>query len=156
MEYRIIYLPPFQAVTSGPSADFDFSEAGILGKFGRYFSTITPEPRDSFMPRDFLFFNREAGGLEWWWALADGMPDGGYAHTSFDGGNYITYIYKDGEQAENERQYNDVMDFLSKNDLFMSDERPGHYGMGHIITPAEIIKAQGYAVMEAFVPIKLR
>ena len=77
MEQRIVYLPPFTAVTSGVAHDFDFSEAGALGKFGRYFGAITPLPRDGFMPRDFLFFNQEAGGLEWWWALADGMPDGG-------------------------------------------------------------------------------
>jgi hypothetical protein len=28
--------------------------------------------------------------------------------------------------------------------------------MGHIITPSEIIKAQGFAQMENFVPIKLK
>ncbi len=33
MEVRIISLPPFTAVTSGPDPEFDFSPTGILGKF---------------------------------------------------------------------------------------------------------------------------
>ena len=36
------------------------------------------------------------------------------------------------------------------------DVRPDHYSMGHIITPPEIIQAQGWAQMEAFIPVKLR
>ena len=69
MDFRIISLPPFTAATSGPDPEFGFSPEGVLGKFNAYFSGITPSPRDSFMPRDFLFFNHERNGLEWWYAL---------------------------------------------------------------------------------------
>lgn len=61
-EYRLISLPPFTAATSGADRDFDFSPNGKLGKFDAWFSTMEPSPRDSFMPRDFLFFNSEEGG----------------------------------------------------------------------------------------------
>ncbi len=86
MDFRIISLPPFTAVTSGPDPDFDFSSSGVLGKFEAYFSAITPSPRDSFMPRDFMLFNEEAGGMEWWWALEEGMPDGVFEEVLFEGG----------------------------------------------------------------------
>lgn len=92
MEVRIISLPPFTAVTSGPDPEFDFSPTGILGKFNEYFSAITPSPRDSFMPRDFRFYNKEANGLEWWYAIEENISDGGLAKVEFDGGMYLTYI----------------------------------------------------------------
>lgn len=155
MEFRMIYLPPFTAVTSGTDKNFDFSSNGILGKFSDYFSAIRPLAKDSFMPRDFLFYNKEAGGMEWWWALAEEMPDGGFEKVNFDGGYYLTYVYRDGDEEENNRLYSAAIKYISESKLFELDERPAHYAMGHIITPAEIIKAQGYAQMEAFIPVKL-
>lgn len=156
MDFRIISLPPFAAVTSGPDPKFDFSPEGILGKFNAYFSTIRPSPRDSFMPRDFLFFNREANALEWWWALEDGMPDGGYAKTEFDGGYYVTYTYRDHDEETNQRLYQEALHYIEDSGILELDERPGHYSMGHIITPPEIIEAQGFALMEALIPVKIK
>ena len=139
MDYRIISLPSFTAVTSGPDPDMDFSPQGRLGKFNAYFSAITPSPRDAFMPRDFLFFNAGAGGLEWWWALEEGMPDGGFPKVFFEGGIY-----------------QEAVAFVNSSAVFQLDERPGHYSMGHIITPPQVIPAQGFALMECFVPIRLK
>ena len=78
MDFRIVSLPPFQAASSGLVKDFDFSPEGTLGKFNDYFSAITPSPRDSFMPRDFLCFDGEAGGMVWLYAISEGMDDGGW------------------------------------------------------------------------------
>lgn len=154
MDARIISLPPFTAATSGPDPEMDFSPNGKLGKFNEYFSSITPLPRDSFMPRDFLFFNEEAGGLEWWYALEEGIPDGGFCHVSFDGGLFLTYTYRDMDNEENDRLYQESVKWIENSDIFELDLRPGHYGMGHIITPPEVIEAQGFALMEVFIPLK--
>ena len=156
MDFRIISRPPFTAVTSGPDPDFDFSPNGVLGKFNDYFSAITPSPRDAFMPRDFLFFNKEAGGLEWWWALEEGMPDGGHEKVAFDGGLYLTYVYWDHDEETNSKLFQDALDYINSSEAFELDERPGHYAMGHIITPPEVIQALGNGMMEAFVPVKLK
>lgn len=156
MDFRIIYLPPFTAVTSGVDPCFDFSPNGILGKFNAYFSEIKPLPQDNFRPRDFLFFNKEAGGLEWWFALAEGMSDGECERVDFDGGYYVVYNYKDGDEEENGRLYNEAIKYIQNSDIFELDERPNHYSMGHIITPPEVIEAQGFAIMESFVPVKIK
>lgn len=156
MDFRIISLPPFTAVTSGPDPACDFSPEGVLGRFNEYFSAITPSPRDSFMPRDFLFFNPKADALEWWYAIEDGMPDGGYEKADFEGGCFVTYTYRDHDEEENGRLYQEVMRFISESDVLELDDRPGHYSMGHIITPPEIIEAQGFALMEAFVPVRVK
>lgn len=156
MKFRIIELPPFTAVSSGLDKDFDFTEKGILGKFSTYFSAITPLPKDHFRPRDFLYFDRENQGLVWIWALADGMDDGGYPHIEFEGGYYLVYNYIDHDEEENARLFNEALAYIKESGCFELDERPGHYGMGHIITPVEIAKAQGFAVMETFIPIKVK
>ncbi|NBK78255.1 hypothetical protein D5272_06540 [bacterium D16-76] len=156
MDFRIISLPPFTAATSGPDPAFDFSPTGVLGKFNAYFSAIQPAPRDSFMPRDFLFFDREKNALEWWWALEEGMPDGGYQKIPFDGGVYLTYFYWDQDEEENGRLYQKALKYIHDSPVFELDERPGHYAMGHIITPPEAIQALGRGMMEAFVPVKLK
>ena len=153
MDFRIISIPPFTVVTSGPAPEFDFSPDSILGKFTAYFSAIAP---DNDPPRDFLFFNKETGGPEWWYAPGDGMPDGGFAKIEFDGGMYLTYTYRDHDDDANKKLYQEALEYIGKSDVLELDERPGHYSMGHIITPPKLIKAQGYAIMECFVPVKLR
>lgn len=156
MEFRIISLPPFKAASSGVDEEFDFSSDGILGKFDKYFSAIKPSDRDSFMPRDFLFFDEEKQGMVWWWALSEDMDDGCNEVVDFEGGYYITYVYKDGDEETNGKLYNQALEYIKNSDIFELDIRHNHYAMGHIVTPSEIIKAQGWAQMETFIPIKLK
>ena len=156
MEFRIVYLPPFRAASSGLDPECDFSPEGRLGKFNAYFSAIRPEPRDAFMPRDFLFYDEERGGMVWWYALAEGMDDGGNETAEFDGGYYLTYVYRDGDEEANGALYREALKHIGDSEIFASDARPNHYAMGQIITPAEIIDRQGFARMEVFVPIKLK
>lgn len=156
MEFRIISLPPFKAASSGIDKEFNFSQSGILGKFDEYFSAIKPSERDSFMPRDFLFFDEEKQGMVWWWALSEDMDEGSNEVVDFEGGYYITYAYKDGDEETNSKLYNKALEYVKNSNIFEVDIRQNHYAMGHIITPSEIIKAQGWAQMETFIPIKLK
>ncbi|SEO01314.1 hypothetical protein SAMN04488134_103118 [Amphibacillus marinus] len=156
MTFRIISLPPFRAVTSGVDTAFDFSENGILGKFNAFFSELSPRHQDNFTPRDFLYFDEEKGGMVWIYAMTDYFDTGGFKTVDFDGGLYATYYYKDGDDEENDRLYKQILDWIEKSDVFEVNKYRNHYPMGHIITPPEVIKAQGFAQMEAFVPIKLK
>ncbi|BCJ94452.1 hypothetical protein acsn021_20210 [Anaerocolumna cellulosilytica] len=155
MEFRIISLPAFEAASSGVDKNFDFSPTGILGKFDIYFSSIKPSDRDNFIPRDFLYYDVEKQGMVWIWALSEDMDDGGNEVIHFDGGYYLTYTYKDGDEENNNKLYSEALKYIEDSGIFEIDVRPNHYSMGHIITPAEIIKAQGWAQMETFIPIKL-
>lgn len=156
MEFRIISLPAFKAASSGVDKNFDFSPNGVLGKFDSYFSAIKLSARDSFSPRDFLFYDEEKHGMVWWWALTDDMEIGKNEVVEFDGGYYLTYTYKDGDDETNAKLYKEALEFIESSDIFQLDVRPNHYVMGHIITPAEIIETQGWAQMETFLPIKLK
>lgn len=156
MEFRIISLPAFKAASSGIDRNIDFSPYGILGHFNAYFSVIKPSDRDSFLPRDFLFYDEEKQGMVWMWALSEDMNDGGNEVIHFDGGYYLTYAYKDGDEEANGKLYGDALKYIETSDVLELDVRPDHYAMGHIITPAEIIAAQGWAQMETFIPVKLK
>lgn len=155
MEFRIISLPAFQAASSGVDVNFDFSDQGVLGKFSNYFSAIKPSDRDNFLPRDFLYFDEEKQGMIWMWALSEDMDAGDNEIVDFDGGYYVTYAYKDGDEETNGRLYGEALEYIKNSDVLELDVRPNHYAMGHIITPAEIITAQGWAQMETFIPVRL-
>ena len=155
-DFRIISLPPFTAVTSGPDPDFNFSPEGTLGKFNEYFSTIKPSPRDSFMPRDFLCFDEEHQGLVWLYALSEGMDNGEYEVVDCEGGFYVTYTYRDGDEETNQRLNREAAAYIEASAVLEPDIRPGRLSMGQIITPPEVIAAQGWAQMEAFIPVKLK
>ena len=156
MEFRIISLPPFRAASSGVVQDFDFSPESALGKFNDYFSAIKPSPRDSFRPRDFLCFDGENRGLVWLYALSEGMDDGGYEVVDCEGGFYITYAYRDGDEETNQGLNQEAAAYIEASEVLDLDIRPGRLSMGHIITPPEVIAAQGWAQMEAFIPVKLK
>lgn len=156
MNFRIISLPPFKVVTSGVDTAYDFSENGILGKFNTYFSKLSAKPQDSFTPRDFLYFDEARGGMVWIYALTNYMEPQEYQTFDFDGGFYVTYHYTDGDHNENGRLYQEALEWIEQSEIFVLDKRENHYAMGHIITPQEIINAQGWAQMETFVPVKIK
>ena len=156
MEFRIISLPPFKAASSGVDKNFDFTSEGVLGKFDLYFSVMNLSDRDRFLPRDFLYYDEEQQGMVWILALSEDMDDGENEVIHFDGGYYLTYFYKDGDEETNGKLYKEALKYIENSDILELDIRQNHYPMGHIITPAEIIQAQGWAQMETFIPIKLK
>lgn len=156
MEFRVISLPRFTAATSGIDTNFDFSPDGVLGKFEAYFSAIKPGDRDSFRPRDFLYFDEEQKGMVWIWALSEEMDPAGNEIIEFEGGCYLTYAYKDGDEEAHNKLYKEALDYIKQSEVLELDIRPGHYSMGHIITPPEVIEAQGWSQMETFIPVKVK
>ena len=68
----------------------------------------------------------------------------------------MTYTYRDGDQEANAKLYQEAAACIEASPVLEPDVRPGHLSMGHIITPPEVIAAQGWAQMEAFIPVKLK
>ncbi|NLW69825.1 MAG: hypothetical protein GX061_01905 [Eubacteriaceae bacterium] len=156
MDYRIISLPPFKAASSGADRAFDFSPEGILGKFDKYFSAISPSPRDSFMPRDFLYFDTAAGGLVWIYALSEDIDPADNEVVDFPGGLYLTYTYKDGDEQAGAALRQGAIKFLEDTGVLEADISESRPEMGHIITPSEVGVALGYTQMETFLPIRIK
>lgn len=156
MDVRIISLPPFTAVTSEVDTVGDFAEDGILRSFDKFFSKVVPEWKERFMPRDFLYYDEENGGMVWIWALTESGETGGFKTVEFEGGLYATFVYRDGNGEEHDRLHKAAHDYIEASDILEFDIRPNHYSMGHIITPKAVMEAQGWGQMEVFIPVKLK
>ncbi len=155
MNYRVVSIPPFKAVYSAVDKEFDFSDEGRLGKFNAFFSAIAVQPENAFTPRDYLYYDKKQGGLIWMFASFDTLDTKEFPLMDFDGGLYVTYFYIDGDQAENERLYQEAIAWIADSDMFVLDERDNHYAMGHIITPPLITQRFGVAQMECFIPVRV-
>lgn len=151
--FRVISLPPFRAAISGVSVDCAFTPDSVLGKFDQWFSNIKLTPRDSFMPRDFLYFDEKRNGMVWMYALSEDIDPGEFEVIDFPGGLYLTYAYRDGGMEENAALFNEAMLYLTSSDILMSDK--DRTTLGHVITPKEVAEAQGWAQMETYIPVKL-
>ena len=71
-------------------------------------------------------------------------------------GETVTVTVEGGDEEANARLYQEAAAWIEASPVLEPDVRPGHLSMGHIITPPEIIAAQGWAQMEAFIPVKLK
>ena len=144
---RVVKLPPARMVTSGGKN---------LEEFNNWWSTLDKERNDKFFPRDFMWFDQEEKQLVWFYALVnDEIETGEYGTIDFEGGLYAVAISKDQDDADGQRVYDGIKEWITNSGVFASDERPGHYTMFHIVTPDEVYKALGYRQLDLFVPIKI-
>lgn len=155
MEFRIIFLPPFMAVSSGVDGNCDFSSKGILGKFNKYISNIQQKPMYNQIPNDLLFYDPIGKGMVWWYVLTDEIIDKEYEIVDFEGGYYLVYSYIYGDEDMKKLMLAEARKYIKESKIFELDERDNHYIMGHIITPDEIVEMQGWAQVEVFIPIKI-
>lgn len=144
---RIVKLPPARMVTSGEKS---------LEEFDNWWSEVDKERKDKFFPRDFMWFDEEEKRLVWFYALPyDETNIGEFDTIEFAGGLYAVAISKDQDDADGERVYAGIKEWVKNSGVFTLDEGPGHYTMFHVITPDEVYKALGYRQLDIFVPIKI-
>jgi len=145
-------------VSSGHADGVDpFAAGGKLSLFNRWWSQIDSERTEKFYPRDFLWYDREARKLVWYYALPDGMEDtGGYQVVDFEGGMYVAHISTNGDEADGEQVYRDIKKWVAESGCFELDERPGHYDLCHVTTPKAAQEAMGYSQLDIYVPIKVK
>ena len=93
--------------------------------------------------------------MVWIYALTDDMEAEDHEVIDFEGGYYLTYAYKDGDEEASQRLFEEARKYIEAHDQLELDVTDKRFLMGHIITPKEIIEQQGWAQMESFIPIKL-
>jgi len=154
---RVIALPSCRMISSGADASCDFSEAGLLGRFDRFFTEFSKNQINRFSPLDFLYFDEEKGGLVWNYVLEEGRtaPEG-WDVVDFQGGLYAVYDAIDNDPETNGAEHKALMEKIDKTPQLELDVRPDRPIMGHIISPPEVITAMGAGVMETFVPVRLK
>lgn len=143
---RIVELPAATMVTSGTND---------LNAFDQWWSAVDKERKDRFFPRDFMWFDPEAGHLVWYYALPPGLTDtGGYETIDFPGGIYAAAISRDQDDRDGERVYKAVQAWVEQSGCFALDERPGRRTLFHVITSDAAFHAMGYRQLDLYIPIK--
>ncbi len=150
---RILSLPKCRMVTSGMETGAPFEPGSKLMQFSEWFSKI--DSSDRFMPGDFLWYDEDKPGMEWWYVHSEGMDVAGYDVIDYAGGLYAAAISVDEHETDGTRVYMEIKEWIADHG-FESDERPGHRTMFHIPTPPEAKKAMGFNQLDIFVPIKVK
>lgn len=148
---RILRLPKCRMVTSGMETGAPFAPGSRLNLFSDWFSKI--DGSDRFMPGDFLWYDADAPGMEWWYVYSEGMSTAGFDVVDFEGGLYAAAISIDEHESDGTRVYEGIKAWIAERG-FALDERPRHLTMFHIPTPPEAKKTMGFNQLDIFVPIK--
>jgi len=74
------------------------------------------------------------------WALSEDMNDGGNEMIDFDGGYYLTYAYKDGDEETNGKLYGEALKYIEASEVFELDVRPTHYAMGKLLHLPKLLR----------------
>lgn len=144
---RIIGLPECKMVTSGTRSIEDFD---------LWFTEVNKTRKDPFFPRDFMWFDKENNRMVWYYVMPDGLEDtNGYEIVHFPGGLYAAAVAEDENDADGERVYKGILEWIQNSSCFELDEGPGHYTMFHVITPDAAFQVMGYRQLDIFVPIKV-
>lgn len=144
---RIVKLPPARMATSGGKD---------LEAFDAWWSQVDRERKDRFFPRDFMWYDEAEKKLVWFYALPDETADtGGYDVVSFPGGLYAAAVSRDQDDADGERVYAGIKEWVGQSKALALDEGPDRPALFHVITPDEVFQAMGYRQLDIFVPVRL-
>lgn len=150
---RIVRLPGCRMVTSGMETGAPFAPESRLMRFNEWFSKL--DSADAFLPRDFLWYDEGAPGMEWWYVHSEGMDAAGFDMVDFEGGLYAAAVSVDGDDTDGTRVYEGIKAWAGARG-FALDERPGHRTMFHIVTPPEAKAVMGFNQLDIYVPVKAR
>lgn len=146
---RIVEIPSCKMATSGCGS----LDSPQIRKFDEWFSKLPT----TLSPQDFMYYDPVKKGMVWLYAItAPGLDTEDFAVIDFTGGMYAAAISIDEDDADGERVYNGIKEWIEGSGAFELDEKDGRYCMFHIPTPPQAQKALGYSQLDIFVPIRLK
>ena len=159
---RVIEIPPFRAVSSGPDT---FANLFGEGGFGQWMEAHKHLVKDLlYAAPDFMWHEEDdVDQTVWIFAIRDGVtPEdcAPYALITFEGGIWLVATGED-ETVENpskdlRKTVAGMFKWIEKSKAFERDERPGHRGMCHMVGCGAVEKALGFPQQEVFLPIKIK
>ena len=127
-----------------------------LEEFDRWWTKEDQNRIDKFFPRDFMMYDNDNKKLIWYYVLSSHIENTqGYDVINFPGGLYAVAVSKDKDDADGERVYSEIKQWIKSNNVFSIDEKSGHYTMFHVIKSDDVYDAIGYRQLDIFVPIKI-
>jgi hypothetical protein len=155
---RVVEIPKFKAVTSGPDTfDSIFGEDG----FGQWIESHQHLVKDLlYASPDFLWHeDDDINKSVWIWAIKDCVTEADttpYKIIDYDGGIFVVATADENDNNDLNEVVSGMLNWIENSDVFERDERPGHKGMGHCIGCNVANKVMGITQQEIFLPVKLK
>jgi len=156
---RVIEIPSFRAVSSGPcTGDELFGEGG----FGQWMQARGHFCKNLLYAHPDFFWNEEgedSGKSTWIWAVRDDITEedcAPYEMITFEGGMYLVATADEDDPKDLRTTVKGMDRWIKKSGVFGPDYRPGHYGMCHMTGCGAIQNALGFAQQEIFLPLKFK
>jgi len=155
---RVIEIPPFRAVSSGPDT---FANIFGEGGFDQWMQAHGHLCRDMLYAHpDFMWHEEDdIDKSVWIWAIKDDVTEedcAPYEIITFEGGMYLVATANEDDPKDLGKTYKGMMKWIKKSKVFDSDHRPGRYGMCHMTGCGAIQQALGFAQQEIFLPVKFK
>lgn len=142
---RIVELPACRMATS---------KGHDLGAFDQWWSAVDKTRADKFFPRDFMYYDRQAGELVWLYALPAGVNAGVYDVIDFAGGLYAAAISKDEDDIDGERVMIGLKEWVKNTSYFADAESDARPTLFHVVTPNAAFAKMGYRQLDIYLPVK--
>jgi len=155
---RVIEIPPFRAVSSGPDT---FGSIFGEGGFDRWMGAHSHLVKDLLYAHpDFMWHEEDdADKTVWIWAVKDDVTEADcvpYELITFEGGMYLVATANEDDPKDLNQTVKGMIKWIKKSKAFERDERPGHRGMCHMTGCGAIQQALGFAQQEIFLPVKFK
>lgn len=138
-----------------PACKMSVASGADLPKFDSWWTTIDAQRIDRFYPRDFMYHDSTMNQLVWLYALPpDAMDTCPYPLVDFAGGLYAVAVARDQDDADGERVYRAIQEWVQETDSFALDERPERPSLFHVITPNAAYEKMRYRQLDIYVPIR--
>ncbi len=143
---RIIELPSCR-MASASGAD--------LQAFDEWWTALDKKRVDKFYPRDFMYHDSSINQLVWLYALPpEAVGACPYKVVDFMGGLYAAAVSVDQDDADGNRVYQAVRQWLEESGRFVVDESQDRPALFHVITSDEAYAKMRYRQLDIYVPIR--
>lgn len=152
-------MPPTAAigvrVVELPTCTVCVAAGADLSAFDTWWTAIDATRTDRFYPRDFMYHDSVRNELVWLYALPpDAMATCPYPLVPFAGGLYAAAVSRDQDDADGERVYRAIQDWVRQTYAFVLDEQPQRPTLFHVITSPAAYDKLGYRQLDIYVPIR--
>lgn len=138
-----------------PSCRMACSVGASLEAFDKWWTEIDKKRTDKFYPRDFMYHDAKENRLVWLYAMPPEHPSlSGYPLVDFDGGLFAAAVSVDNDEADGERVYGLIKEWIHHSGYFALDESERRHTLFHVITSDAAYAKMKFRQLDIYVPIR--
>ena len=102
-----------------------------------------------------MYHDSSVNELVWLYAMpGDDVATGHFGQCDFPGGLYAVAVSVDQDDADGERVYREIKEWVKTGDCFAVDESQDRHTLFHVITSDSAYQKMRYRQLDIYVPIR--